>query len=685
MKQTSAAATPRKTNTKALACFALAFGLAITLLVGCNASPSEQKPSNVSNHNTLSETANPDSYDAVFDALETAFDNLGMMNEYGTGDMQVLEGEADAAGFNEAAEGRVEPNVAYDAASSNSYSETNVQVKGIDEGDIVKTDGKNIYMISGPDVVIIQADGADTKEIGRILVDDVSLNKDTDEHTIYPREMYVNNNILLVLYEYSIQEEIAEEDLPNNAAENRDKAFYNPSFYYRSVTEVARWDVSDPQNPVHLNTLGQDGYYRSSRLQGTTLYLVTDYYVYDFSLLTRDTPSTFVPALYAGAEREIIAVKDISILPDYDATGYTVITALDIESGARIDQQSILGSCNTLYMSYENLYLANNLFDQRELNSYKDGSFTITEYEEVYLTRVVKLSIAEGKINFIADALVEGTIVNQFALDEHEGHLRIVTTQDSYRYRVLDDGSSTITDYQSYEYEPSKNALFILDENLERSGSLEGLAEDERVYSVRFDGAAAYFVTFRQVDPLFAADLSDPTNPLLKGELKIPGFSTYLHVYAENRLFGLGMAADEDGRTQGLKISMFDTADPYNISEKHMLDLGWSYSDALYNHKAIIIAPEKGLIGFPVDESYAIYGYSDEEGFFLRQELKPPADNYFFNPRGLYLDDYFYICSQGSIGVYTLDDLTLVVLVGIETTEMVLPIMPLIAEDILPG
>ena len=638
---------------------ALILSIVTILLAGCASLPSTPPGGTFSPPRFDPSKASADlgSYDEVYQALASAFEKQGRM--YGGIENAMAEDRAaptaGSEGFGEAISAQ---------SAKGAYSETNVQVKGIDEGDVIKTDGKHIYLVAGLDVVVIEADGTDTREIARITVNDDALNKN-DDSMIYPQELYVDGDTLIILYSYGIYDPVEEEDKRSDSS-----SYYYPPYNYRSVTEVACYDISDPQDPRLINTFGQDGYCVSSRLQEGVLYLISNYGVYDFSVLERESPITYVPLCYTGTDRELLDYTDICILPERDSTSYSIITSLDVSRAQRIDQYSVLGASNTLYMSYDNLYLASGVFDKVEENSYQDGSFTVVEYQETYSTRVSKLSLDQGTIGFVADALLPGMILNQFALDEYEGHLRMVTTVNSNRYRTLDDGKGIINDYQSYTSEPTTNALFILDAQLRTSGSIEGLAEDEQVYSVRFDGAVGYFVTFRQVDPLFAVDLSDPRSPRIKGELKIPGFSTYLHVYDTDRLFGLGMSADDRGRTQGLKMSMFDTADPYDISERHLLGLGEStYSDALYNHKAIIIDREKNLIGFPVENGYAVYGYSDEEGFYLRQSLKAPEDVYYSNQRGLYVGDYFYICAQGNIGVYTLKDLAPVTQVPIEVNE----------------
>jgi uncharacterized secreted protein with C-terminal beta-propeller domain len=206
---------------------------------------------------------------------------------------------------------------------------------------------------------------------------------------------------------------------------------------------------------------------------------------------------------------------------------------------------------------------------------------------------------------------------------------------------------------QSSQY----NCLYTLDSNLLIIGKIEKLASGERVYSVRFDGDIGYFVTFRQVDPLFAVDLSVPSNPTVLSALKIPGFSQYLHPYSDTLLFGLGRDADEQsGKAGFLKLSMFDVSDPKNVSEKSKLIIdGVYYSDAISNHKAIIVDAVNNIIAFPADGKYLIYSYSPVSGFKQEAALQSPGGSkYYYNVRGLYIGDFFYVVSNSGISSYSM-------------------------------
>jgi uncharacterized secreted protein with C-terminal beta-propeller domain len=231
----------------------------------------------------------------------------------------------------------------------------------------------------------------------------------------------------------------------------------------------------------------------------------------------------------------------------------------------------------------------------------------------------------------------------------------VVTTVSGYEYKVYSDPKHGFENHEYLDDETS-NGLYVLDSNLDVVGELSGLAKDEQVYSVRFSGDIGYFVTFRQVDPLFAVDLSDPQNPRMLSELKIPGFSQYLHVYGKGLLFGLCMEADDrTGMTTCMKMSMFDTSNPRDVREKDKLLLDSSYSEALYNHKAILLLPDKNIIAFPADDGYAVYGYSEAKGFSKRGSMK--FDNA-YQGRGVLIEDVLYICTSEAIGVFELVQFT---------------------------
>ena len=231
----------------------------------------------------------------------------------------------------------------------------------------------------------------------------------------------------------------------------------------------------------------------------------------------------------------------------------------------------------------------------------------------------------------------KGYLNDSFSIDEYDGYLRVVTTFGD------------------------TNAVYVLDENLKVTGSIEDLAEDERIYSARFFGDTGYFVTFRETDPLFSVDLSDPENPKILGELKIPGFSEYLHFYGEDRLLGIGMSADEEtGSAENVKLSMFDISDNTDVKEVAMYELEDVFgTDVSYDYKSVLADPEKNLIGFAgytwSGENYYLFTYDEKDGFIckLEEEINGNTSR---GTRGIYIQDTLYVIQGNVIEAYRLSD-----------------------------
>lgn len=521
------------------------------------------------------------------------------------------------------------------------YSKTNVQVEGIDEGDIVKTDGKYIYVLkkSTDTLVILEADGKNTVLRSQISVKENSKeNSDTYSNRYYHgkdytssvvreqvSELYVSGNYAAVLlsHEWSYDERI--------------------SGVYRYDNEnymlLRIYDISDPAKPVKVATLGQSGYYETSRMIGDSVYLITDFHT---TLNDRDNYADYIPSLYSNEKTELVPVRSMIVPPEITSQCFTVITEFDLSEQKAVSTKSVLTQTDTVYMNGDHLYLADQRYYNDVLDEYKESVYTVTETVSGNRTDIYKFVLGDT-IKTKAFCTVEGTLLNQFSMDEYKGNLRLVTTNQTSSRKVYRDEEFGFTNTKWNSSEQT-NGLYIYDENLDLLGSVTGLAKDERVYSVRFTGDVGYFVTFRETDPLFAVDLSNPKAPKIMSALKIPGFSEYLHPYGSGLLFGLGQDATEQGWTTGVKLSMFDTSDPYDVKEIHKKKLDFSYTDALYNHKAILISAERGIIGFPANGGYRLYGYDAAKGFYEIAQM----DNIKWgsSARGLYIGDMLYIVFQ---------------------------------------
>lgn len=483
--------------------------------------------------------------------------------------------------------------------SKGNHSETTTQVEGVSEADIVKTDGEYIYYLN-PTTGILRIIKAG-KQPEALSSTKVISNK-------FPNvdEMYLVGDRVVVVGTVYI-------DTGN-----------------QNKTTALIYSVKNPQKPEQLYSCEQSGVYNDSRMIGDKLYLISNYYLNTYKIES-DKPETYVPSVecgnYCGAVKaDTVMVNDVCKRPEY-----TVICGYSIENGDLLGSRSLLGGIQTFYCNTKNIIVAGMEADNK--------------------TVISRYAISDGQIELKATGEIDGYLLNQFSIDEHKDNFRFVTTINNYIERKSSNG-------YVYEEAVTKNALYVLDKDLKQTGVIKDIAPNERVYSVRFMGDTAYFVTFRQVDPLFSVDLSDPKNPKIIGALKIPGFSNYLFPYGEGRLFGIGQDADErTGRSGGIKLSMFDISNPSNVSEVAKEILEQNYSQALYDHKAILVDSNKNLIGFGVngynDTRYLVYSF--ENGDF-RKLAEIYLGKFYEFVRGLYIGNEFYIVSDNEISVYSLND-----------------------------
>jgi len=481
-------------------------------------------------------------------------------------------------------------------SESKEYSETNTQVDGVDEADVVKTDGNYIYSLSAKNekIRIIKV-GKSPEKVAEIPLDT----------NYYSSNMYLNGDRLVVYVS--------------------DYNDYSP----RTVATI--YDISTPEKPVRLTECVQDGDCRDTRLIGNKLYLISNYNVNNISGIRSYAPETYVPNIECKDFSGAVPADSVYINENCTQLIYTVISAFDITDGSLCSTQSILGGTYTVYCSTKNIITA----------GYFNNDTKITRY-----------AINDGKIVLEAEGSLKGNLLNQFSIDEYNGYFRFVTTvYDTIESREDKDIVSVRT--------KQTNGLYVYDKDLKVVGKIENLAPDERVYSVRFMGNTAYFVTFRQVDPLFSADLSDPTNPKIIGALKIPGFSSYLHPYGDGKLLGIGMEADENtGRTSTVKLSLFDISKPEDVTEASKTVLDIYYSEALDNHKSVLINEKHNIIGFSgyVKNGMIYYIYSVEDGKFAQKAVIKVDDIHSHTVRGLFIDSELYIVEDNRISVYGLKD-----------------------------
>ena len=461
------------------------------------------------------------------------------------------------------------------AAAESEHSSTNNQVEGVDEADIVKTDGSFIYTISESRVLITDARNPDDLKNGAEI---------TLEPEMYPQQLFLSDDTLVVMgSEYSI--------MPREGEVNEDMA------QHISMTSVYLYDISDPASPSFIRKVGTEGNLNGARLTEGILYYVTNVYP-DMWMMEQQDDVELRPRTYDsndGEELSTLEYDRISILPGTMEGSYSIVSAIDLANPAanEVSTEGFLGGSEQLYMTKESLYLTAAAYVPMDGQNTDDVSMDIW-IPQLANTEIYKFALDNTDITFLASSEVKGTLLNQFSMDEYNGFFRIVTTEGF----AWDEAS------------PSKNHLFILDGGMEQVGSVEDLAKGERIYSARFMGDKAYMVTFKETDPLFVIDVSAPSSPQVLGELKIPGFSNYLHPLGEDHLIGFGsdtkLEAAKEGEarvvTGGMKISLFDVSDFENPVEKDVEIIGGQGTNSAlqYDHKALFTHQEKNLFGFPV-------------------------------------------------------------------------------------
>ncbi|WNS73533.1 beta-propeller domain-containing protein [Bacillus sp. DTU_2020_1000418_1_SI_GHA_SEK_038] len=459
---------------------------------------------------------------------------------------------------------------AADTSGSN-YSETNVQVQGIDEADMVKTDGSHIYQVVDGKVQIIKAAPANTMSLESVI---------TFDHSFSPYQVFIYKDQLIIIgHSYGKMAQPSQKEMTEIGIAP-----------IHETTKAIIYNINNKQTPKKIREFEMEGSMLSSRLMNGKVYLVANKYPQLWIL--KDNPEIDIRPKYSDSlEKSGMKPVDydhIQYFPDSNESNFTNIAVIDLDKPSeKISVSTYLGSGNNLYMSKNNLYLAVSNYYWFPMNADKSQQPDTTVY---------KFSIEDMKVEFHSSSEVPGTVLNQFSMDEYKGYFRIATTIG----QAWDNNR------------PSSNNLYILDENLKQVGELEDLARGERIYSARFMNDRIYIVTFRETDPLFVIDGKDPNNPKVLGELKIPGFSNYLHPFDENHLIGFGYDTKvQSGKgsgnqpiilTDGVKISLFDVSDMSNPKVKFTEIIGGrgTYSPLNHDHKALLFHKKKNIFAFPI-------------------------------------------------------------------------------------
>ena len=522
--------------------------------------------------------------------------------------------------------------------TSSDYSMTNIQVAGVDEADIVKTDGEFIYYISNQKIYIL------SKNLELISTID---NINNEKEKFIPKELYINNDKLIILGNYS---KFSTNNISNKNTEIididesqeilTDDVIINSENFAKAMV----YDINKKDSPKLIREVGLDGFYINSRMINDNIYFVSSKNILYNNNLKDEEILPYTEDSIRDENKKMISYSDIAYFKDVNTYNYMIVGGFNINNSEEVQTETFFGASDNIYANKENLYIT-------ELKIENNMDKTI----------IYKFKLGENGIILECKGEVEGYLNNQFSMDEYEGNLRVATTISKNEI-YYDSTDTTIVMGTNQDV---SNKLTILDDNLKEIGKIENMAQDEKIYAVRFIGKIGYIVTFKQTDPLFVIDLSDPTNPIIKGELKIPGYSSYLHPYDDTHIIGIGYNTKENSSggivNTNMKISMFDISDLENPREMYTMDIGeeYVYSELEYNHKALFINKDKNLIGFPLTyngkNSFILIKINLENGFEKYNEITKEL-NYKTNiNRGIYINSVFYTLAENEIISYDLN------------------------------
>lgn len=571
-------------------------------------------------------------------------------------------------------------------------SQTNVQFFGIDEPDIVKTDGETLYFSRRDERYYYDdpriMDGLE--EESGVSIDEYDANVDVMPRPPItplppigsPRKPLRNAQEISLIDIFPVE---------NMSMVGKIEA-YGEMLLFENIlvvfsedgSGISGFDITDRKNPKEMwnMSLEENTSLVQARKLGEKLYIVSSTWI------EKSRPCPVYP-LYRDQKKIMIPCDSIyyPMRPTHVDSTYAIMT-IDPHTGSTEDTVSFVGSSgnsvfsmneNFAYVTYdmpgdEALLLSGFLLEQKDLfskeflervekiSSYEispetkmmeiqkileqeifssDGDKQLTmntELEnrmslygekrkrEFHMTHIVKVDL--DTLSLKASASVPGRILNQFSMDEYEGNLRVATTVDANGIGYLGRFLEQVND------------VYILGENLEQRGSIVDMGLDERIYSVRFIGEKGYLVTFRQTDPFYVLDVSDPDNPKKSGELKIPGYSSYLHPLKEDLILGIGM---EEG---SVKVSLFDVSSPSDPQEVGRFHLNEYWSEAVDNHHAFLHDADNEVFFLPGSQGGYVFSYAQNN---LKLQLASKDQDI---QRALYRDNNLYVIGKNSIAVY---------------------------------
>lgn len=541
------------------------------------------------------------------------------------------------------------------------HSDTYDQEKGVLEADIVKTDGKHIYYVTNSvdenynaAPLLRVANAENGKFTGSCVVNISDALGGTNNFSL--QNMYVYNDMIIV---------IGSSDNYAVCYDDSDIVYSSGSPYSFAVF------YTTGDEPQLIDVYTQKGYFNDVRISPDGyMLMISNMYTKAFSNISDpDCYEEYIPDCGFSESCKLLPAEDI-LLPDggfgsSDILNYSVITSIDLnQSGVPQpkDQKALAGHTGSIYCSADNLYAA----------AYNADDYSCTD--------ITRISISGGEIVPMSGTTIEGYVKDQFSMSEFDGFFRVAATYTesketyhtyysdaSFAERLWDKITGSEEGYYTYEIVKKDTRVYVFDMDMNMVGSVGDLGVGEELKSASFSGNMAYVVTFRQTDPLYAVDLSTPSAPVVLDELKINGFSTYMQSWGDGLLLGFGQDADDFGRITGVRLSMFDNSDPNNLMAADVYTWGNDNPDefcssiAVWDRKALLIAPEKNLIGVPIEkDSYNDYYswswtsqyvfLSFEEGkFTVKGDISVEGNDwadYTTFKRAIYIDDYVYALSD---------------------------------------
>lgn len=486
----------------------------------------------------------------------------------------IVEEIEDSANFNDAVApgvGAVDESAA-DSIEKTDHSDLNTRVDGVAEADRCITDGEYLYVNSYYESIGIFKAEEDGSVVLMSQIDHDMVKEDNENISF--GEFFVVDNYLIL-----------------NCAQTT----YGE--YFKTKYSAVVFDISDKTDPKVVRTFTQDGYCISSRIVDGSLIMISNYSLNNLYRVKNITEENVIPGTYNDGCKTSVPADKIAVVNTEKPDSYVIVTKCSLtDLSAKPQTTALFGGGCEVYCTNSTLYVTNTeyCFESFARNSaVVDKAFLPGEK-----TAVIAFDITGTTPTFKALATVNGYLLNNFSIDEHNGYLRMAVTRNN------------------------DNAVVVLDKDLKQIAELDGIGKGEIIKSVRFMGDTAYVVTFVQTDPLFVIDLKNPEKPEIKGEVKLPGFSSYLHPAGDGLMLGIGTDGTEDGINDNAKISLFDVSDPTAPKEIDNLILEHGYLETDY--KAFVTCAKDNSFIIPFN-AYTWYDEYDGEDYSVSAEASSGA------------------------------------------------------------